>query len=254
MILTLICSLLDIMPPVSTASHTICLYYTKFHGYRHFCHIKSVPRRCDVGLCLSELDWQTSVNRASCYPGSLMLAISNLASWSIYSVIIYWEERAEVEQHIYILIIVAPQNWKSSTLVEFKCLKDVCVNVSAGVPRATGPNKTVKAVKGRNAILEYNLDPRENESLTFDVKRADLDVDPNVVYFYRHGQDHPHARMDQYRDRMTLIHLDPRRGNLTLQISSVKLSDSGWYRLFVARQKAGYNIYLTVGKHAERSI
>lgn len=138
--------------------------------------------------------------------------------------------------------------------MEFRCLEDVCVNVmfvSSGAPRAICPDETIEAVEGDDVHLQYHLQPQKNASATFDVKRADLDVDPNVVYFYRHGQGHPDAQMDQYRDRTNLTCLDLRRGHLILRISSVKLSDGGRYRLFVAQQKAGCNIHLTVGKHAE---
>lgn len=84
-----------------------------------------------------------------------------------------------------------------------------------------------------------------------DVSRDDLNVSDNDVHVYRHGQDHLQTQMAQYKKRTTLIHEDLTRGILTLTLASVKLSDSGPYKVYVPQLDAGCVIDLSVGEHAE---
>ncbi len=125
-----------------------------------------------------------------------------------------------------------------------------CVmSVSSEELRVVCPNKTIKAVEKLNVSLPCQLDPRVDMSTsTVDWKRNDVN---KVVHAYRHGQDHLHDQMDQYRTRTFLNHEVLRRGNLTLWISLVQLSDSGPYRCNVPSLNEYCIIHLTVGKHAD---
>ncbi|XP_038595563.1 uncharacterized protein LOC119919174 [Micropterus salmoides] len=78
---------------------------------------------------------------------------------------------------------------------------------------------------------------------TFDWKRVDLN---KVVYAYRHKQENPNDQMAHYRGRTTVNLDDLSRGNMTLQISSVQLADTGPYSCFVPKLETSCVTDLTV--------
>ncbi|XP_044045465.1 butyrophilin-like protein 2 isoform X1 [Siniperca chuatsi] len=104
----------------------------------------------------------------------------------------------------------------------------------AGEPRAICPT-SVKVVEGDDVTLQWRLDPPVDVSAyTVDWKK-----DQGFVHAYRHQQDQHNLQMDQYRNRTHLNHEDLSIGVPTLRISSVRPSDSGLYRCFVSRLRAG---------------
>ncbi|XP_035856368.1 V-set domain-containing T-cell activation inhibitor 1-like [Sander lucioperca] len=104
---------------------------------------------------------------------------------------------------------------------------------AAGEHHLTCP-QTIEAAEGEDVIIQCGLDPPVNLSdHTLDVARERDDHDNyDDVYAYRNGKDHLDDQMDRYRGRTTLNHEDLIRGNVTLKISSVNLSDSGKYKVF----------------------
>lgn len=104
----------------------------------------------------------------------------------------------------------------------------------------------IEAQEGDNVTLQCCFDASANlQKRTVDWRRADLKT---VVHVYRHGRDDPDPQMLQYRDRTTLNREDLTRGIITLQISSVQLSDSGEYMCNVPKLTAKF---ITLkGKHA----
>ncbi|KAL7404021.1 hypothetical protein ABVT39_008582 [Epinephelus coioides] len=108
-------------------------------------------------------------------------------------------------------------------------------------------SQPITAVEGDDVTLRCPLAPGVDLSAyTVDVSRLDLDVRDNDVHVYRRGKDHLQTQMAQYKDRTTLIHEDLTRGILTLTLSSVKLSDSGRYKVYVPKLDAGCVIDLSV--------
>lgn len=121
--------------------------------------------------------------------------------------------------------------------------------VSTGWYYTICPTHPVEAEEGDDVTLQGRLDPSINlVNYTVDFKRTDLN---KVVHCYRHGKDDHDPQMEQYRFRTTLSHEDLSRGVLTLQISSVRLSDSGPYKAFVPKLMASCIISLSVGKHSD---
>ncbi|XP_078022610.1 myelin-oligodendrocyte glycoprotein-like [Epinephelus lanceolatus] len=109
-------------------------------------------------------------------------------------------------------------------------------------------SQPITAVEGDDVTLQFPLAPGVDLSAyTVNVSRDDLiNVSENDVHVYRHGQDHLQTQMAQYKDRTTFIHEDLTRGILTLTLSSVKLSDSGPYKVYVPKLDAGCVIDLSV--------
>ncbi|KAF1394582.1 hypothetical protein PFLUV_G00002540 [Perca fluviatilis] len=107
-------------------------------------------------------------------------------------------------------------------------------------------NQTVKTEEGHDVILQGRLDPPVDLSdYTFDVARLDLGIYGDV-YSYRRGEDHLDDQMDRYRDRTTLNHEDLIRGIVALKISSVTLSDSGPYKVYVPDLRVSFIVNITV--------
>ncbi|KAF1394580.1 hypothetical protein PFLUV_G00002520 [Perca fluviatilis] len=120
------------------------------------------------------------------------------------------------------------------------------------IPRAPGGfllsdlNQTVEAEEGDDVTLQGRLDPPVDLSdYTFDVARLDLGIYGDV-YSYRRGKDHLDDQMDRYRDRTTLNHEDLIRGIVALKISSVTLSDSGSYKVYVPDLTVSFIVNITV--------
>lgn len=118
--------------------------------------------------------------------------------------------------------------------------------VSTGKYHAICPNHPLEAEIGDKINLPCRLHPPYNVSTyTVDWKRADLN---KVAHVYRNGKDDTDPQMGQYRNRTHLNHEDLSRGILTLQVSSLQLSDSGPYKCNVPKLSASCNFTLSVGK------
>ncbi|KAF1394586.1 hypothetical protein PFLUV_G00002580 [Perca fluviatilis] len=107
-------------------------------------------------------------------------------------------------------------------------------------------NQRIEVEDGDDVTLQGRLDNSTNlSSYTFDVARLDLGIYGDV-YSYRRGKDHLDDQMDRYRDRTTLNHEDLIRGIVTLKISSVTLSDSGSYKVYVPKLEASFIVNIIV--------
>lgn len=144
---------------------------------------------------------------------------------------------------------------KKQKICVFKCLKTIkfklcqCLFVSPGEPHAICPNSRIQALEGDTVTLPCYLVPaRSVVDRTFDWKRVDLN---KVVYAYRHKQENPNDQMAHYRGRTTVNLDDLSRGNMTLQISSVQLADTGPYSCFVPKLETSCVTDLTVGEQGE---
>ncbi|XP_050924644.1 uncharacterized protein LOC108874171 isoform X10 [Lates calcarifer] len=108
----------------------------------------------------------------------------------------------------------------------------------------TEPNQVEE---GGDVSLQCRLDPSVDlRKETLEFTRADLNREDDVVHLYRHEKDQTDRQMDQYRDRTTLIHEDLIRGIISLNISSLTLTDSGLYTCYVPGLADSCTITLTV--------
>ncbi|XP_034712177.1 V-set domain-containing T-cell activation inhibitor 1-like isoform X2 [Etheostoma cragini] len=127
----------------------------------------------------------------------------------------------------------------------------VYVLVSPGAYLISCP-ALIEAVEGDAVTLRGSLRPPVNLSpYTVDLKRPDLRDD--LVHVYRHGRDDVLSQSHRYRHRTTLVHGDLVRGDVTLQISPVNLSDAGRYEVYVPKLKAQCGFNLTVERKANRT-
>ncbi|KAF1394587.1 hypothetical protein PFLUV_G00002590 [Perca fluviatilis] len=127
------------------------------------------------------------------------------------------------------------------------------MSVSPGEHRLTCP-QTKEAAEGDDVIIRCGLDPPVDLSdSTLDVARLDLGDDDGDVHCYRRGKDQQDDQMDRYRDRTTLNHEDLIRGIVTLKISSVTLSDSGPYKVYIKKLRAHSVINISVVSGTKRN-
>uniref|UniRef100_A0A4W6DSY3 Immunoglobulin domain-containing protein n=1 Tax=Lates calcarifer TaxID=8187 RepID=A0A4W6DSY3_LATCA len=122
----------------------------------------------------------------------------------------------------------------------------VCFFLSTGNHHVSCPTPPIEAEEGDVAELQCRLDPSVDlRKETLDFTRADINKE--VVHAYRHEKDQTDPQMDQYRDRTTLIHEDLIRGIISLNISSLNLTDSGLYTCYVPDLEASCTMNVTVG-------
>ncbi|XP_039469934.1 CD276 antigen homolog isoform X1 [Oreochromis aureus] len=132
------------------------------------------------------------------------------------------------------------------TLARIIALCFLGVSSSAETPQCCCPSPLIQAEEGRNVSLPCYVDPSVDLSAyTVDWKQTDLN---NVVFSWRHGHENHGAQAPSYRRRVTINPGDLSRGNLTLQIFSARLSDSGHYRCFVPKLKTFCIVHLNVTK------
>ncbi|XP_067441629.1 uncharacterized protein [Thunnus thynnus] len=101
----------------------------------------------------------------------------------------------------------------------------------AGESRLNCPTPSIKVAEGDDVTLPCHLDPSIDVSAhTVDWSRVDND---EVAYSYRNKRHNHDAQTRRYRGRTTFNLDGPSRGDLTVQISSAQLDDSGPYKCFV---------------------
>ncbi|XP_067442447.1 erythroid membrane-associated protein-like isoform X1 [Thunnus thynnus] len=112
----------------------------------------------------------------------------------------------------------------------------------------TAPLKEVEVVaeEGDNVLLQCPQDPQVN--LERSLVEWTKDGRTNFVHVYRHGQDYFNDQKDEYKGRTVLFHEGLSRGNVTLQLSSVRLSDNGTFKCFVKKTDTYCFITLKVGE------
>ncbi|KAF7647061.1 hypothetical protein LDENG_00177970 [Lucifuga dentata] len=118
---------------------------------------------------------------------------------------------------------------------------------SDGLSLVIGSPEQIVAVVGDDVILPCHLEPQANaEDLTVEWARLDLQPErfdsssnSEYVHLYRDGEDIPDSQMASYIGRTDLLGGDElRRGNVSLKLTNVTLSDQGQYRCLLPRLKS----------------
>ncbi|XP_029932749.1 V-set domain-containing T-cell activation inhibitor 1-like [Myripristis murdjan] len=112
----------------------------------------------------------------------------------------------------------------------------------------------VRAVVGENVTLPCHTEPpKDLQSLTVEWK-----YNKSYVHLYRHGQDDLDQQQPQYRQRTILSHENLIKGNLSLKLLRVQLSDQGTYTCSVVKLSekekiTSSHVFLIVSEGAEDS-
>ncbi|XP_029932748.1 myelin-oligodendrocyte glycoprotein-like [Myripristis murdjan] len=101
----------------------------------------------------------------------------------------------------------------------------------AGQDYEINSTEEVRAVVGENVTLPCQTEPpKDLQSLTVEWKNNE-----SYVHLYRHGQDDHDLQQPQYTNRTILSHEDLIKGNLSLKLLHVQLSDQGNYTCSVVK-------------------
>ncbi|XP_043090148.1 butyrophilin-like protein 2 isoform X2 [Puntigrus tetrazona] len=98
----------------------------------------------------------------------------------------------------------------------------------------------VFAVAGEDVILPCSVKPSISvEDMRVEWFRSDL-KDSQLVHLYEDHEDGNAEQIESYRGRTELTHQELERGNASLRLSSVRVSDEGRYKCFI-QSKSWYD-------------
>ncbi|KAL0196723.1 hypothetical protein M9458_005263, partial [Cirrhinus mrigala] len=96
-----------------------------------------------------------------------------------------------------------------------------------------GPTDPVFVVAGEDVILPCSVKPNNSVvDMRVEWFRSDL-KDSQLVHLYEDHEDKNTNQIQSYRGRTNLNHQELQRGNTSLQLSSVRVSDEGLYKCFI---------------------
>lgn len=110
-----------------------------------------------------------------------------------------------------------------------------------------GPSQPISATIGDDVVLPCHLKPAMDVTAeTLEWTRPDLN--PRFVHVLRAGQDLVNIRNPSYVGRTSLFINKLKKGNVSLKLSKVKLSDEGTYECYIATLDKKSLIKFVVGK------
>ena len=127
-----------------------------------------------------------------------------------------------------------------------------CLAVHSQVVNDRG-NGTILVKEGDDITLPCQVDTRVNPDKAT-VEWARLDLVPRYVYLLQDGLVARDLLNPLYKDRTSVSAEDMSRGNLSMRLSSARLSDEGRYKCNVPNLSRGATIQLNVGKVSEPVI
>ncbi len=112
-----------------------------------------------------------------------------------------------------------------------------------------GPADPVFAVAGEDVILPCSVKPNISVvDMRVEWFRSDM-KDSQLVHLYEDQEDRNTEQIQSYRWRTKLNHQDLQRGEASLKLSSVQVSDEGRYKCFI--QSKSWNDDATVNVRVE---
>uniref|UniRef100_A0A8C8INV3 Ig-like domain-containing protein n=1 Tax=Oncorhynchus tshawytscha TaxID=74940 RepID=A0A8C8INV3_ONCTS len=97
--------------------------------------------------------------------------------------------------------------------------------------QVVGPADPVVALAGDDIILPCSLEPNVSaEDMTVEWTRLYLKTN---VHLYLDGRDSNDEQHPSYRGRTSMFHEELKKGNVSLKLTRVTLSDAGSYRCFL---------------------
>ncbi|XP_065326269.1 butyrophilin-like protein 10 [Pelmatolapia mariae] len=112
--------------------------------------------------------------------------------------------------------------------------------------QVVGPHQPVVALVDDDVILPCHVEPAEDVTAEI-LEWTRSDLDPRFVHVWRSGQDVVNARNPSYRGRTSLFINELKRGNISLKLSRVKLSDKGTYECQIPLMGKKSVVELVVG-------
>lgn len=112
------------------------------------------------------------------------------------------------------------------------------------------PPQLVTAMVGDDVVLPCLLDPpADTVSMTMEWGRADMK--PRFVLVWHDGKELLDDQNEAFKGRTSLSISGLKRGDVSLKLSSVKVSDSGTYRCYLQKPNQERLVQLLVGGWTE---
>ncbi len=117
-----------------------------------------------------------------------------------------------------------------------------------------GPAGPVLAVAGEDVILPCSVKPNISVvDMRVEWFRLDL-RDSQLVHLYEDHVDRNTDQIQSYRGRTELNHQELQRGDASLKLSSVRVSDEGLYKCFIQSKSRSDDATVNVSVEGEKMI
>uniref|UniRef100_A0A3Q3KT71 Butyrophilin subfamily 3 member A3-like n=2 Tax=Labrus bergylta TaxID=56723 RepID=A0A3Q3KT71_9LABR len=108
------------------------------------------------------------------------------------------------------------------------------------------PSQPVVSLVGEDIILPCHLDPVMN-AFDITVEWARPDLNPRFVLVWRHGEELKTKKHPSFSGRTSVFIDELEKGNISLKLSKVKVSDEGGYKCFLPTLSKTSTVQLVVG-------
>ncbi|XP_065806603.1 butyrophilin subfamily 3 member A2-like [Labrus bergylta] len=108
------------------------------------------------------------------------------------------------------------------------------------------PSQPVVSLVGEDVILPCHLDPVMN-AFDMTVEWVRPDPNPRFVLVWRHGQELETIKHPSFSGRTSVFIDELEKGNISLKLSKVKVSDEGGYKCFLRALSKMSTVQLVVG-------
>ncbi|XP_025760460.1 butyrophilin subfamily 2 member A2-like [Oreochromis niloticus] len=124
--------------------------------------------------------------------------------------------------------------------------------LSTADSQVVGPHQPVVALVDDDVILPCHVEPAEDVTAEI-LEWTRSDLNPRFVHVWRSGQDLVNTRNPSYRGRTSLFINELKRGNISLKLFRVKLSDGGTYECSIPLMEKKSFVKLVVASDAATS-
>ncbi|KAF5902796.1 butyrophilin subfamily 1 member A1-like, partial [Clarias magur] len=98
--------------------------------------------------------------------------------------------------------------------------------------KVLGPKAPLVAVAGKDLVLPCFIKP-STSAVDMTVQWFKLDEEESLVHLYEDHEDRNEDQVQQYRGRTSLFNNELQKGNTSLKLSALRVSDGGEYRCLV---------------------
>uniref|UniRef100_A0A3B4H154 Ig-like domain-containing protein n=1 Tax=Pundamilia nyererei TaxID=303518 RepID=A0A3B4H154_9CICH len=126
------------------------------------------------------------------------------------------------------------------------------IHLNRAGSQVVGPHQPVVALVDDDVILPCHVEPAEDVTAQI-LEWTRSDLNPRFVHVWRSGQDLVNTRNPSYRGRSSLFINELKRGNISLKLSRVKLSDEGTYECSIPLMEKKSFVKLVVASDAATS-
>ncbi|XP_036418249.1 ribonuclease inhibitor-like isoform X4 [Colossoma macropomum] len=128
----------------------------------------------------------------------------------------------------------------------------ITVHVEVNVHlKVIGPAEPLVVEAGEDLVLPCSLQPSVS-AVDMTVEWSRLHLGDRIVHLYEHNKDRSFDQMESYRGRTTLFKEELKKGNASLKLSALRLSDDGAYKCLIETRTWDDDIIVYVevkGKH-----